>query len=223
MMVIDKLSKVAQIFIKEIIRLHGIPKKIISNWEAKFTSRFWKELFASLGTKLAFSTTYHPQSDEQTERTNRILEDMLSMYVMHQPKKWEEYLSLVEFAYNNGYQESIKMSPFEALYGRSCNSPISDPVNMVCIGLICLRKWSNKFRLSNIIWRWHKIGRKSMQIGIGCIKSYKLGNTFTWESNPRRVPWRPGHVPSWHHDIVGIWDPWKDWTSDLLPGFTSIS
>eukprot|EP00253_Pinus_taeda_P025427 PITA_25427 len=73
---------------------------------------------------------------QQTERVNRILEDMFRMYVMHQQKKWEEYLPLVEFIYNNGYQESLRMSPFEALYERSCNTPISyiDPVNIVLIG-----------------------------------------------------------------------------------------
>jgi hypothetical protein len=61
----------------------------------------------------------------QTERVNQILEDMLRMHVMHQPRKWEDYLPLVEFAYNNGYQASLNMSPFEVLYGRQCNTPVS--------------------------------------------------------------------------------------------------
>ena len=66
-----------------------------------------------------------------------ILEDILRTYVMHQHRKWEEYLPLVEFGYNNGYQDSVRMSPFETLYGWSCNTPISwsDPVNMVLIRL----------------------------------------------------------------------------------------
>jgi hypothetical protein len=70
------------------------------------------------------------------KRVNQILEDMLRMHVMHQPKKWEDYLPLVEFAYNNDYQESLKMSPFEVLYGRSCNTRVSwsNPVNRVTIG-----------------------------------------------------------------------------------------
>lgn len=63
--------------------------------------------------------------DGKTKRTNRILEDMLRMYVMHHPKKWVEYLPLVEFEYNIDYQESLKLSPFEALYRRSCNTPVS--------------------------------------------------------------------------------------------------
>jgi hypothetical protein len=93
-------------------------------------------LFVGFGTKLLFSTTYHPQTDGQIERVNQVLEDMLRMHVMHQPKKWEEYLPLVEFSYNNGYQESLKMSPFEALYGRQCNIPISwnNPVDIITLG-----------------------------------------------------------------------------------------
>ena len=78
-----------------------------------------------MGTKLNFSTPYHPQTDGQTQRTNQILEDMLRMYVMDRPSKREDYLHLAEFSYNNSYQSSIKMSPFEALYGRKCRTPLS--------------------------------------------------------------------------------------------------
>jgi hypothetical protein len=132
--VVDKLSKsahfipikstfkainIAQVFMKEIFRLHGMPKEIVSNRDTKFTSNFWKSLMVGLDTKLLFSTTYHPQTDGQTKRVNQILEDMLRMHVIHQPKKWEDYLPLVEFAYSNNCQESLKMNPFEILYGRS--------------------------------------------------------------------------------------------------------
>ncbi len=65
------------------VRLHGVPKKIVSNKDAKLTSKFWKELFAGLGTKPTFSMTNHPQIDGQIKRANKILEDMLRMYVMH--------------------------------------------------------------------------------------------------------------------------------------------
>jgi hypothetical protein len=151
MVVVDKLRKsahfipikstckvidIAQVFMKEVFRLHGMPKEIISDRDTKFTSKFWKSLMAGLETKLLFSTTYHPQTDGQTERVNQILEDMLRMHVMHQPRKWEDYLPLVEFAYNNGYQASLKMSPFEVLYGRKCNTPVSwrNPVNRISFG-----------------------------------------------------------------------------------------
>jgi hypothetical protein len=74
---------------------------------------------------LNFSTTYHPESDGKIERVNQVIDYMLRMYVMVKPSKWEDYLHLVEFPYNNGYQTSLKMSPFEALYGIKCNTPVS--------------------------------------------------------------------------------------------------
>ena len=104
--------------------MHGISKVIISNIDANITSIFWKELFEGLETQLSFSTSYHPQTNGQTERTNHILEDTLHMYVMEKPSKWEDYLRLVEFTYNNSYQGSLKMNPFKVLYGNKCNIQI---------------------------------------------------------------------------------------------------
>ena len=133
MVVVDKLTKAAHfiplktthkeayvvdIFIKEVARLHGIPKTIVSDRDPKFTSNFWTGLFKGFETNLNFSTTYHPKSDGQTERVNRVMEDILRMYLMDKPSRWEDYLHLVEFSYNNGYHATLKMSPFEALYGR---------------------------------------------------------------------------------------------------------
>jgi hypothetical protein len=157
MVVVEKLSKAAQfipvkstckeidivyIFMKEIFRLHGMPKEIISDRDTKFTSKFWKSLFVGFETKLVFSKTYHPQTDGKIEMVNQVVGDILRMHVMHQPKKWEDYLPLVELAYNNGYQESLKMSPFEALYGRQCNITISwnNPLYRVTIRTYILKE-----------------------------------------------------------------------------------
>jgi hypothetical protein len=131
-----KAIDISQVFMQEIFRLHGMTKEIVSDRDTKFTSNFWKSLMAGLETKLFFSTAYHPQTDRQIERVNQILEDVLRMHVMHQPNKWEDYLPLVEFAYNNGYQASLKMSPFEVLYGRLCNTPVSwnNPVKKMSFG-----------------------------------------------------------------------------------------
>ena len=96
-----KVVNIAKIFLKEIFRLHGVPKMVISVKDVRFTSNFWKFLFAGLETKINFNLSYHPQTDGQTERTNQIIEDMLRMYVMERPTKWEYYLHLVEFTYNN--------------------------------------------------------------------------------------------------------------------------
>ena len=80
---------------------------------------------SALGTQLNLSTAYHPETDGQIERVNQVLEDMLRMYVMDNQTQWERYLPLVEFAYNNSYHSSIRMPPYQALYGRSCRTPLS--------------------------------------------------------------------------------------------------
>jgi hypothetical protein len=94
-----------------------MPKRIISNRGSVFTGIFWTSFQEALGTKLNFSTMYHLETGGQTERTNQILEDMLRMYIMDQQKHWEEFLPLIEFSYNNSYQSTINMVPFEFLYG----------------------------------------------------------------------------------------------------------
>ena len=118
------VAKYAQIYLDEVVRLHGVPVSIISNRGTQFTSRFWKALQEALGTRLDLSTAFHPQTDGQSERTIQILEYMLRACVMDFGCGWERYLPLAEFAYNNSYQASIQMAPFEALYGRKCRSPI---------------------------------------------------------------------------------------------------
>ncbi|GJS04785.1 putative reverse transcriptase domain-containing protein [Tanacetum coccineum] len=89
-----------------------------------FASNFWRSLQKALGTSLDMSTTYHPQTDGQSERTIQTLEDMLRACVIDFGNGWVKHLPLVEFSYNNSYHASIKAAPFEALYGRKCRSPI---------------------------------------------------------------------------------------------------
>jgi len=108
-----------------IVSLHGIPKTIISGRATQFIARFWEHFHAALGTQLIRSSAYHPQTDGQTERINQILEDMLRACALTYSQKWDESLPLAEFAYNNSYQESIRMAPFEALYGRRCRTPLN--------------------------------------------------------------------------------------------------
>jgi hypothetical protein len=125
--VVDKLSKMihcipatttinapelAKLFVREVVRLHGVPSSIISDRDPRFTSSFWQELWKQLGTRLAMSTAYHPQTDGQTERANRTIEDILRAYVNHKQNDWDELLPLVEFAYNNSKQASTGFSPF---------------------------------------------------------------------------------------------------------------
>jgi hypothetical protein len=91
---------------------------------------------------LNLNTMYHLEYDEKIERSNKIIEDMLKMYVIDHPSKWKDYIHLVEFTYNNGYEASLKMSPFETLYGRKCNTLVSwdNPVDKVVIGIDLLKK-----------------------------------------------------------------------------------
>ncbi|KAL0534735.1 hypothetical protein IC582_029028 [Cucumis melo] len=94
-------SKWGQLYMTEIVRLHGVPVSIISDRDARFTSKFWKGLQLALGTRLDFSTAFHPQTDGQTERLNQILEDMLRACVLEFSGSWDSHLHLMEFAYNN--------------------------------------------------------------------------------------------------------------------------
>jgi hypothetical protein len=117
--------EVAKIFFNTIFRNHGLPKVIISDRDPKFTSRFWQTVFKHLGTKTAMSTAFHPQTDGQTERMNRTLEEMLRAYVTYKQDQWDEYLPAAEFAYNNLKQVSTGYSPFELDCGQHPNTPMS--------------------------------------------------------------------------------------------------
>jgi hypothetical protein len=118
-------KKYAEVYLDQIVRLHGIPKTIISDRGAPFIACFWEQLQSTLGTKLIQSSAYHPQKDGQTERVNQILEDMLRACIIHYGTNWDKCLALAEFSYNNSYQSSLQMSPFEALYGRRCRTPLN--------------------------------------------------------------------------------------------------
>jgi transposase InsO family protein len=137
--IVDRLTKVAhflpvrttysstrlvELYMERIMSLHGVPKKIVSDRGTQFISHYWQKIHESLGTKLNFSTAYHPQTDGQTERINQILEDILRAYALQYGTSWDKSLSYAEFSYNNSYQKSLQMAPFEALYGRKCRTPL---------------------------------------------------------------------------------------------------
>jgi hypothetical protein len=136
--IVDRLTKVAhfipirstysrpqlaELYMSRIVCLHGVPKKIVSDRGTQFTSKFWERLHETLDTQLRFSSTYHPQTDGQTKRVNQILEDMLRACALQYGRSWDKSLSYAEF-YNNSYQESLKMAPFEMLYGRRCQTSL---------------------------------------------------------------------------------------------------
>src|SRR3954466_5148678 len=117
-------AKLAKIYMSMIVCLHGVPSKVVSDRGTQFTSRFWRQLHETLGTRLEFSTTFHPQTDGQTERVNQILEDMLRACALDYGSSWDDNLPYAEFSYNNSYQASLHMAPFELLYGRKCRTPL---------------------------------------------------------------------------------------------------
>lgn len=141
--VVDKLSKMAhflpsvtaisapelaRLIYDGVVRLHGVPKGIISDRDVRFTSNFWRSLWELTGTKLLMSTAYHPQTDGQTERMNRTLEDILRTYTNYEQNDWDEQLSSAEFAYNNSIQASTGFTPFYLNSGQHPNLPITSSI-----------------------------------------------------------------------------------------------
>jgi hypothetical protein len=137
LVIVDRLTKVAhfihvkitysgpqlaELYMSRIVCLHGVPKKIVSNRGTQFTLKFWERLHETLDTQLRFNSTYHPQTDGQTERVNQILEDMLRACALQYGRSWGKSLSHAEFSYNNSYQETLKLALFE-MYGR-CRTPL---------------------------------------------------------------------------------------------------
>ena len=143
------LDKLAELYIKEIDWLHGIPVSIISNRDPRFTSSFWGKLQEALGTRLNFNTVFHPQTDEQSERVIRVLEDMLRGCVINYEDSWDRHIPLVEFVYNNSFQLSIRMAPYEALYGRKCRTSMcwTELSEKKVIGLDLIQETEEKVKI----------------------------------------------------------------------------
>jgi len=113
-----KAPHMARMFFDNIVRLHGVPKRIVSDRDRRFISSFWQELWRLLGTKLAMSTSYHPQTDGQTERMNRTLEDVIRHYISFHHDDWDEHLTAAEIAINNSEAQSTGFSPYFINYGK---------------------------------------------------------------------------------------------------------
>jgi hypothetical protein len=111
-------STVAQAFFDTVVRLHGIPSSIVSDRDPIFTSKFWTELFRLAGVKLNLSSTFHPQSDGQSEVTNKIIVMYFRCLTGDRPRQWLRWLPWAEYCFNTSFQTSLKTTPFKVVYGR---------------------------------------------------------------------------------------------------------
>lgn len=129
----------AKLMVDNCFKLHGIPKRMVSDKDIRFMNKFWFTVYKIFGTSLLFSTTNHPQTDGQTERTNRILNQLLRNYASNDLYSWDKWLSMAEFAYNSSHQVSIGSSPFEVCYGYLPDSPM-----FISSSRVSSRRYSNK-------------------------------------------------------------------------------
>jgi transposase InsO family protein len=107
-----------KLFFNHWYRHYGLPRKIVSDRDGRFVGKFWQELFRLTQVRLAMSSSHHPQTDGQTERTNRTMEEMLRHYVNYRQNNWDEMLPALEHAYNNSINATTSQVPFELLYGK---------------------------------------------------------------------------------------------------------
>lgn len=120
--------QLATLFMREVVRLHGVPESILSDRDPRFTANFWKAFWTQLGTTLTMSTAYHPQTDGQTERANRTLEEMLRSVVNFKQSDWDEHLATAELAINNAKQASTGFTPFRLNYGQEIQMPLDQAI-----------------------------------------------------------------------------------------------
>ena len=115
--------QLATLTIREVVRLHGVPDSILSDRDPRFTAHFWRSFWSQIGTTLTMSTSYHPQTDGQTERANRTLEEILRAYVNFNQNDWDDHLATAELAVNNSVHASTGFTPFYLNYGQEVQLP----------------------------------------------------------------------------------------------------
>ncbi|GKC35562.1 putative reverse transcriptase domain-containing protein, partial [Tanacetum coccineum] len=203
-----KMERLARLYLNEIVARHGVPISIISDRDSRFTSRFWQSMQETLGTRLDISTAYHPQTHGQSERTIQTLKDMLRACVLDFRGSWDVHLLLVKFLYNISYHSSVRCTPFEALYGRKCYSPImwAEVGEGQLIGPELVQETTNKIsqikdrlkakgvvrfgkkgKLAPSLWKFWKGSLRSASV-VGFPSSRlggnkKRGPEFTWKLN----------------------------------------
>lgn len=117
-------EQLADMFVAQVVANHGVPRSVVTDCDVRFTCKFWKAFVAQLRVQHGMSTAFHPQSDGNTERVNRVLEDMLRHYIDPTQTNWDSLLPMVQFSINNSFHESINSVPFELVYGKRPYLPL---------------------------------------------------------------------------------------------------
>ena len=157
-----------------VLAKHGLSKSIAFDRDPRFTSAFWKELFTLLGTELKLSTAHHPQTDRQTERMNRLVEDRLCVFVSHRQDDWDEILPPCEFAIHNSNQSSTGETPFFLNYGQHPLTPAS-----------LLDSTSATARTTRILQQWLVQRSEDLQIAKDAVVAAQARQALTRGTNFR--------------------------------------
>jgi hypothetical protein len=146
-------AKVANLFVSNVYKLHGLPESIVSDRDPVFTSHFWRELFKAIGTELKLSSAYHPATDGQSERVNQCVETYLRCFMHSCPRKWSQWIHFAEYWYNTSYHSTLKSSPFVVLYGHEPRHWGIEPPG--ACNVIHLQSWLAERRLMQDLLRQH--------------------------------------------------------------------
>ena len=182
------VSKLSRLYVEHIVRLHDVLVSIVSDRDFRFTSSFWRGLQKHLGTELSFRTTFHPQMNDQFERVIQILEDLLCCCTLDFGGSWSEHLPLVEFSYNNSYQASIGMVPYEALYGRPCRSPLCwmEAEERLALGPELIQETTDKIKIIRDRLRVAQSRQKSYSNTRRLLLEFMVGDFVVLKVTPKR-------------------------------------
>eukprot|EP00253_Pinus_taeda_P023766 PITA_23766 len=198
MVVVDRISKyahfctlphpfiptlVAQSFMDQIFKLHGMPTSIVFDRDLVFTNNFWQELFRLQGTQLKLSTSYHPQNDGQTEAVSKCLETYLRCFTSEKQHLWVQWLPLVEWWYNTNYHATTKMTPYEVVYGQLPPSPTSYIKGCSKVQVVDQLLQNRTTMLTHLRENLHQAQNRMKQQRIGEV-AYKLALPTTIKIHP---------------------------------------